>query len=118
MFEEQGFEIYESTTKEYAEKDIYDKPGGPSKQMLDVREVLDDIKKRFYEIEERTAEWDEQTRITIASKWVDFLRKATGPIRKQAFEQALEELATTGHNVQKMEPINGWHVLDDSEDEG
>ena len=56
MFQEQGFDIYETTTTEYAAKDIYDEPRGPSKQMLDVREVLDDIKTKFYEIEERIAE--------------------------------------------------------------
>lgn len=55
MFEEEGFEIYESTTKKYVIKDIYEEPNGPSKHMLEVREVLDEIKTKFYELEENTA---------------------------------------------------------------
>ena len=48
MFEEGGFEIYESAIKEYVTRDIYDEPDGPSKHILDVREVLDEIKSKFY----------------------------------------------------------------------
>ena len=55
MFEEGGFEIYESTTKEYVIKDVYEEPDGPSKHMLEVCKVLDEIKTKFYELEENTA---------------------------------------------------------------
>ena len=48
MFEEGGFEIYESAIKEYVTRDIYDEPDDPSKHILDVREVLDEIKSKFY----------------------------------------------------------------------
>lgn len=51
MFEEGGFEIYESTTKEYVTKDIYDKPDGLSKHILYIREILDKIKAKLYELE-------------------------------------------------------------------
>lgn len=56
MFEEGGFEIYESTIKEYVTKNIYDEPDGLSKHILDIREVLDKIKTKFYELETDTAE--------------------------------------------------------------
>lgn len=39
MFEELGFEIYESTTKTYAIKEIHEVIGGPPKQVLETREV-------------------------------------------------------------------------------
>lgn len=55
MFEG-GFKIYESTIKEYVTKDIYDKPDGLSKHMLDIREVLDEIKAKFYKLEAGTTE--------------------------------------------------------------
>ena len=56
MFKEEGFKIYESTTKNYVTKDIYDELDGPSKYILNVREVLDEIKFKFYELKTRTAE--------------------------------------------------------------
>ena len=61
MFE-RGFEIYESITKEYVTRDIYDEPDGPSKHMLDVREVLNEIKFKFYELEAGTADWEDDVR--------------------------------------------------------
>ena len=62
MFEEGGFEIYESTTKDYVIKDIYDEPDSPSKYMLDVRKVLDKIKTKFYDLEAGTIDWENDIR--------------------------------------------------------
>ena len=74
MFEEAGFEIYESTTKNYVTKDIYDELDGPSKHILDVREVLDEIKFKFYELKAGTAEWEDEVRERISAQWVAMLR--------------------------------------------
>lgn len=68
MFEEGGFEIYEGISKEYAKKDIYDELDGPSKHMLDVREVLDEIKAKFYELEAGTADWEDDVKERISTQ--------------------------------------------------
>ena len=56
MFKEGGFEIYESITKEYVIRDIYDEPDDSSKHMLDVRKILNNIKSKFYELKVGTAD--------------------------------------------------------------
>ena len=55
IFGDSGFEIYETTTKTYAIKEIHSVIGGPARHMLETREVLDDIKTRFFELDEMTA---------------------------------------------------------------
>jgi hypothetical protein len=102
MFEEGGFEIYESTTKEYATKDIYDEPDGPSKHMLDVREVLEEIKTKFYNLEAGTVDWEDDVRERISAQWVAMLRQMTGPIRQQGVQEALKELTDNGHDIAKL----------------
>ena len=67
MFEKRGFEIYESTIKEYVIKDIYDEPDGSSKHMLDVREVLDEIKTKFYKLEAGIVGWEDDVRERISA---------------------------------------------------
>ena len=46
--------------------DIYDELDGPSKYMLDVQEVLDEIKSKFYELEAGAAEWEDEVRERIS----------------------------------------------------
>ena len=111
LFEEGGFEIYENTTKEYVMRDIYDKPDGPSKHMLDVLEVLGEIKAKFYELEAGTAEWEDDARVRISAQWVAMLRQMTGPIRQRGAQEALQELANDGHNIARLEVPPGWKDL-------
>ena len=123
MFEEGGFEIYESTTKEYVIKDIYEEPDGPSKHMLEVREVLDEIKTKFYELEENTALWEDDDKARISMSWVTMLRKATGPIRQQGVRLALEDLTNSGYDVSNLRPFEApkashEHLNDSEEEEG
>ena len=117
MFDEGGFEIYESTTKEYVTKDVYDEPDGPSKHMLDVREVLDEIKTKFYELEAGTAEWEDEVREQISAQWVAMLRQMKGTIRQRGGEEALKELAEAGHDVARLEAPAGWNCLDGEKEE-
>ena len=56
MFEDSGFEIYESTIKIYAVNEIHEVIGGPARHVLEMREVLDDIKAKFYELNEQMKE--------------------------------------------------------------
>ena len=94
MFEEGGFEFYESATKEYVTRDIYDEPDRPSKHMLDVREVLDEIKSKFYELEAGTAEWEDDVRERISAQWVAMLQMK-GPIRQRGAQEAYRSSQTT-----------------------
>ena len=107
MFEEGGFEIYESTTKEYVTKDVYDEPDGPSKHMLDVREVLDEIKAKFYALKANTVDWEDSERERISAQWVAMLRQMTGPIRQLGAQEALKELANDGHDVARLQMPQG-----------
>lgn len=45
----------------------------PSKQVLDVREGLDEIKANSYELEAGTAEWEDDGRERISAQWVAML---------------------------------------------
>ena len=120
MFKEGGFEIYEYATQEYVVKNIYNEPDGPSKYILEVREVLDEIKRKFYELEENTASWEDKNRARISAFWVIMLRKATGSIRLQGVQMALEDLTNAGYNVFKLQasgPLKTLYVLVDSEED-
>ena len=103
MFEESGFEIYESTTREYATKDIYDEPGGPSKHLLEVREVLDDVKNVYYQMHEIMADWDADKRDATSKRFVKMLRKVTGPVRQQGTKDALKELSSAGYGPGELD---------------
>ncbi len=118
MFEDGGFEIYESTTKEYAIKDIHDAIGAPDRRLLEVREVLDQIKDRYYDIAEATStpDWTADERDLFIAKWVDQLSKLTGPIRKRGVRQAMEELQEEGHDL--IMDVRKRRKYVDSEDEG
>lgn len=96
MFEDSGFEVYETMTTEYA---AIDEPAGPDKHVLEVREVLDDIKNSFYEMNEIMADWDTERRNKISKQFVDTLRKITGPVRRQGVAEALRQLDEDGHGL-------------------
>ena len=57
IFGDSGFEIYKTTTKTYAIKEICSVIGGPAKHMLETREMLDDIITRFFELDELTLDF-------------------------------------------------------------
>ncbi|KAL9068918.1 MAG: hypothetical protein Q9161_005891 [Pseudevernia consocians] len=78
MFEEGGFEVYESTIKKYVTKDVYNEPDGLSKHMLDVREVLDEIKAKFYVLKANIVDWEDSA------------------------QEALKELEDDGYDVARL----------------
>ena len=71
--------------------------------MLDVREVLDEIKTKVYELEAGTAGWEDDVRERISAQWVSMLRQMTGPIRQRGAQEALKELTEDGYNVARLE---------------
>ena len=52
MFEESGFEIYETMGSVYVAEDIYEEIGAPSRRKIDVRETLSRIQNKYYDLEE------------------------------------------------------------------
>ena len=89
MFENGGFEIYESTIKTYVIKEIHDAIGGSNRQQLEVREVLEQVKTRYFELQNLTAEFNEGQQQHLLALWVSHLKQLTGPIRKQGAKQCL-----------------------------
>jgi len=118
MFEDDGFEIYESTTKEYVIKDIHEAIEAPDKHLLEVREVLDSIKDRYYETAEQTANWTEEERTPVITKWIEQLAHLTGPVRKRGVNTALQELADEVDHVAEGLPRKWRRRFEDSEEEG
>lgn len=99
MFEDYGFEIYESTTKDFVAKEIFDEPGGPNKHLLQVREVLDDVKNSYYQMQEIMADWDADECNAKSKQFVRMLRKMTGSVRQQGAMKALKQLDDEGHRL-------------------
>ncbi|KAK9237478.1 hypothetical protein V1525DRAFT_403724 [Lipomyces kononenkoae] len=58
MFEESGFEIYESVTNEYARDGIHDEIGTPERRALTCKEILERLRRKYYEMEEMLLEQD------------------------------------------------------------
>ncbi|KAK9430936.1 hypothetical protein V1505DRAFT_278078, partial [Lipomyces doorenjongii] len=52
MFDESGFEVYESVTNEYIHNGIYDEIGAPERRALTCKEILESLRTRYYELEE------------------------------------------------------------------
>jgi len=101
MFKDGGFEIYESTTKEYATKDIHDAIEAPRGRLLEVREILNQIKDRYYDIAEATSVpgVDCGRARLIYRQWVDQLSKPTRPVERRGVRQAMEELQEEGNDL-------------------
>ncbi|MCJ1270062.1 hypothetical protein MMC22_009956 [Lobaria immixta] len=103
MFENGGIGI---STKIYAVNEIYETIGGPSRHELEIRQVLDHVKTRFYGMEELTADWDSERRDKIVRMWMSIRKKLVGSVRRQGAAQALKELEDEGRS---------WPVNHDSE---
>ncbi len=105
LFEDAGFEIYELTTKTYVENEIYDTIGGPDRSTLMMREILDHVKSRYYEMSEYMAEWTQEEKDPHIARWLAWLDKLTGPIQKKGVAQALKELEDEAKVEQTMDQL-------------
>lgn len=92
VFGDSGFEIYETTTKTYDIKDVYNVIGGPARHILETREVLDDIITRSFELDELTVGFTPEQKDRSLMLWEQNLKKITGQIRKTAATDALKKL--------------------------
>lgn len=92
LFEDGGFEIYKTTTKIKVRHNKDDDIEGPDRYVLQMREVLEHIKDKYYEIAEHTAEWTMEEQNPKIERWLLWLNKLTGLIRKQGVEEEMREL--------------------------
>ena len=96
IFVDGGFEIYKTTTKTYTSNEIYSVIGGPARHMLENREVLDDIKTRFFELNKLTFGFTLAQKDKYLMLWVQNPKKMTGKIQKTAAKDALKQLQDEG----------------------
>ena len=89
MFENSGFEIYETSVRLECEME---EMKGSDRHLLQMRETLDAIKEKYYEIAEHTADWSAEERTPQMQRWLDWLDKLTEPIRNRRVKEALQEL--------------------------
>ncbi|KAK9234900.1 hypothetical protein V1525DRAFT_349316 [Lipomyces kononenkoae] len=78
MFEESGFEIYESVTNEYVHNGIYDEIGAPERRALSCKEILENLRSIYYELKENLMEQlgpDETAR--MMHSWLESLRRSS-----------------------------------------
>ena len=91
-----GFEIYETITKTYTSNEIYNVIRGPARHMLETSEVLDDIKNRFFELDELTFGFTPAQKDKYLMLWVQNPKKMTAQIRKTAAKDDLKKLQDEG----------------------
>lgn len=89
MFKDDEFEIYESITKKYVIKNIHETIETLDKHLLKIREILDSIKNRYYEIAKQTTNWAKEERTSTITKWIEQLAHLIDLIRKRKVNIAL-----------------------------
>lgn len=58
MFEDCGFEIYETMTKVYTERELADDSGSAPRRRLECRDALAALQESFYRMEEAVRGWE------------------------------------------------------------
>ena len=91
MWEDCGFETYQGENKEYIAKDIDDDPFAPERTRLAMREALDNIKDRFYQIKEKAAALEPQIREKLMNWWLSKLNRASGEVWHQGIKEFIKE---------------------------
>ena len=91
-WEDSGFEMYEGMTTDYISKGIENDIGAPGRRKLQIREVLDGLLGRYYDLETETETWPDNARDEAIRKWVKDLDAITGSLRQVAVEQLKEQL--------------------------
>jgi hypothetical protein len=69
MWEESGFDIYERMEKTYFERDIDDDIGVPQRRRLEVRDALEKIKARYYQVEQEAADLSTSEESAYYVRW-------------------------------------------------
>ena len=98
-WEDSGFEMYEGMTTDYINKGIENDIGAPARRKLQVREILDGLLARYYDLETETETWPENARDEAIRKWVKDLDSITGSLRQVAVQQLKEQLEPESQNA-------------------
>ena len=89
MFENSEFEVYETSIKLKVE--CHEKIEKINHHMLQMRKILNAIKKKYYEIIEHTADWKSEKKNSQMQRWIDWLNKLTEFIKKRKMEEAMRQ---------------------------
>ncbi|KAL2050861.1 hypothetical protein ABVK25_008922 [Lepraria finkii] len=92
MWEDSGFELYEGITSEYYTKEIDDEIGALYRRRLDMREALDSLKSKYYNLEEAVAKLLQGLADNALKRWVARLEYITGPLRNMGIADLKAEL--------------------------
>lgn len=79
--------------------------------MLETLEVLDDIKTRFFELDELTVGFTPEQKDRYPMLWLQNLKKMTAQIRKTAAKDALKQLQKEGLILTReaIEEVQDWN---------
>ena len=92
MFEKNEYEIYETIIKKYVINEIYEIIDAFDKILLKVREILNIIKKRYYDLKNCTTNMNFAKRHTLIYNWLKQFKTLTSFIRKQKMKNVLRQL--------------------------
>ena len=87
MWEESGYEIYETMESIYIERGINDEIGAPERHRLEVRETLESIKARYYGIEGQARELHPDVGDQLIRWWLNKLTTVSGEVWKAGIEE-------------------------------
>jgi len=98
MWEDCGFEIYESIGTEYIANGLNKEIGAPERRRLKVREVLESLRTRYYSLEEdieaQGVELD--VRDGVIRLWIRGLAGFMSTMGSKGVEDLMEEYKTLG----------------------
>lgn len=86
-----GFKTYQGKNKEYIAKDLNNDPFAPQRTRLKIREALNNIKDRFYQIKEKAAALEPQMREKLINWWLLKLNRASGKVWHQGIKEFIKE---------------------------
>ena len=91
MWEDSGFEVYEQHSLEYIEKEIDEDVFAPERHRLEMREALEGLKNRYFNLEESVQNLDPELQEQALKWWLGRFNNAVGEVWKATFEEFLRE---------------------------
>lgn len=92
MWEEGGYELYESRTTEFISWGIKEEIGAPLRKRLDLGEVLTSLRSRYYMMEESMKDLDSKTASNVLDIWLGRLNEVLGSFTDLGKESLLADI--------------------------
>jgi hypothetical protein len=92
FYGESRVEVSRLGTKDYINKGIENDIGTPARQKLQVREILDELLARYYDLETETETWPDNAQDEAIRKWAKDLDSITGSLQQTAVGELKKEL--------------------------